>query len=85
MTHLKNIIKHGGIGFLIVSWNKYNEYYLMPYEIAERFWDAAYKNDERKSIPYDVFKNECYLINEGYLPRLNYLKVVDKVYLDEEK
>lgn len=84
MTHLKSIIKHGGIGFLIVCWNKYNEYYLLPYEVAEKFWDAAYKNDERKSIPYDTFKNEGHLIKEGYLPRLNYLKVVDEIYLKEK-
>ena len=80
MEHLKNIIKHGGIGFLIISWNKFNEYYLVPYEVVDRFWSAAYKNDERKSIPYSVFKDECHLIKEGYLPRLNYLKVVDELY-----
>jgi len=84
MSHLKSIIKHGGIGFLIIAWNKYNEYYLVPYEVAEKFWDAAYKKDERKSIPYETFKKECYLIKEGYLPRLNYLKVVDEVYLNKK-
>jgi recombination protein U len=84
MTHLENIIKHGGIGFLIVAFNKFNEYYLVPFDVAKRFWDNAYKNDERKSIPYDVFKNECYLIKEGYLPRLNYLDVVKKVYMKKD-
>ena len=84
MSHLKSIIKHGGIGFLIIAWNKYNEYYLVPYEVAEKFWDAAYKKDERKSIPYETFKKECYLIKEGYLPRLNYLKVIDEVYLNKK-
>ena len=27
IEHLRQIVSHGGIGFLIVSWNKYNEYY----------------------------------------------------------
>ena len=84
MEHLKRIIKHGGIGFLIIAWNKFNEYYLVPYEVVDRFWSAAYKNDERKSIPYSVFKDECHLIKEGYLPRLNYLKVVDELYFKQK-
>ena len=81
MEHLKSIISHGGIGFLIVAWNKYNEYYLLPFEVANEYWENAFNNDERKSIPYSVFKEKAYLIKEGYLPRLNYLKVVDEVYL----
>lgn len=85
MEHLKNIIKHGGIGFLIISWNKFNEYYLVPFEVANRYWEAAYKNDDRKSIPYEALQKECYLIKEGYLPRLNYLKVVDEVYFKDEE
>ena len=79
MEHLKNIIKHGGIGFLIVAWNLYNEYYLLPFEVAQEYWDNAI-DDGRKSIPYDTFKKRAFLIEEGYLPRLKYLKVVDDVY-----
>lgn len=80
MTHLENIIKHGGIGFLIVAWSAYNEYYLLPFDIANEYWVKAIKNDERKSIPYQAFKDRAYLIKEGYLPRLNYLKTVDEVF-----
>ena len=80
MTHLENIIRHGGIGFLIVAWSHYNEYYLLPFEVANEYWVAAIKNDERKSIPYSTFKERAYLIKEGYLPRLNYLKTVDEVF-----
>lgn len=80
MTHLEAIIKHGGIGFLIVAWSQYNEYYLLPFEVAKEYWKNAYDKDERKSIPYSTFKEKAYLIKEGYLPRLNYLKVVDEVF-----
>lgn len=79
MTHLENIIKHGGIGFLIVAWNLYNEYYLLPFEVAKEYWDKAI-DEGRKSIPYDAFKKRAYLIEENYLPRLKYLKVVDEIY-----
>lgn len=78
IEHLKKIIEHGGIGFLIVFWNKFNEYYLTPFEVVYDFWKN--KEEGRKSIPYYVFKEKCPLIKEGYLPRLNYLKVVDELY-----
>ena len=79
MKHLENIIKHGGIGFLIVAWNLYNEYYLLPFDIAKEYWDRAL-DGERKSIPYQTFKEKAFLIKEGYIPRLNYLKTVDEVF-----
>ena len=83
IEHLRNIIKHGGIGFLIVAWNLYNEYYLVPFDVVSRFWDNI--ETGRHSIPYQVFKDECYLIHEGYIPRLDYLKVVDKLYFIDTK
>lgn len=79
MEHLKRIIAHGGIGFLIVAWNQYNEYYLLPFDVALEYWENA-KDGDRKSIPYQAFKERAHLIKEGYIPRLNYLKVIDEVY-----
>ena len=73
----------GGIGFLIVAWNLYNEYYLLPFEVAKEYWDNSY-DEGRKSIPYDAFKKRAFLIEESYLPRLKYLKVVDEVYLNKK-
>ena len=81
IKHLENITKHGGIGFLIVSWNLYNEYYLLPFEVCKEYWDNSF-NDGRQSIPYKAFKEKAFLIKEGYIPRLNFLKVVDEVYLN---
>lgn len=79
IEHLKNTQRHGGISFLIVAWNLYNEYYLLPFDVLYEYWENSL-NDGRKSIPYDTFKNKAYLIKEGYLPRLNYLKVLDEIY-----
>lgn len=80
IKHLASIIKHGGIGFLIISWSCYNEYYLVPFEVVNEYWENAINKDERKSIPYQTFKEKAYLIKEGYLPRLNYLKTIDEVF-----
>ena len=83
IDHLNKIIEHGGIGFLIISFNLYNEYYLVPMELVNEYWSNAFINDERKSIPYKVIKEKAYLIKEGYLPRINYLDTIDKVYFKE--
>ena len=83
MAHLESCIKHGGIGFLIIAWNLYNEYYLVPFDVAKEYWDNSNTDEGRKSIPYQTFKDRCYLIKEGYLPRLSYLKVVDEIYFKD--
>lgn len=79
IEHLKSIIEHGGIGFLIISWNAFNEFYLVPFDLVYEFWNNSL-NDGRKSIPYEAFKTRAYLIKEGYLPRLPYLKIIDEIY-----
>lgn len=77
VDHLKNVERQNGIAFLIVHFKKYNEYFLLPFKVLERFWENQ-KNveDGRKSIPYSVFQQEAHLITFGYQPRLDYLKVV---------
>ena len=78
VEHLKQIVSHGGIGFLIVYFKKHDEVFLLPYEVLEGYWEK--RNTERKSIPYEVFKEKGYLIKVSYIPRLDYLKVLDEVY-----
>ena len=84
IEHLRSIVKHGGIGFLIIAWNLYNEYYLVPMDIVFEYWDKANIEDGRKSIPYSVFKEKAHPIKVGYIPRLNYLSVVDEVYFNNK-
>ncbi len=79
VTHLEKIHKHGGIGFLIIYWNHYNEYYLYP--IDKFLVHYKTKDTGRKSIPYAKFQEEAILIKEGYMPRLDYLKIVREYYL----
>ena len=78
VIHLELVIKHGGIGFLIICFKKFNEAYLLPFDVFKEFWDK--KESERKSIPYQVFKERAHLINLGYMPKIDYLKTVDEVY-----
>lgn len=79
VEHLKRVQEHGGIAFLLVAWNLYDEFYLLPFDVLFEYWQAAL-NDGRKSIPYETFKMRAYPIKQGYLPRIPYLKVIDEIY-----
>lgn len=84
IDHLKQVAAHGGIAFLIVCFKQYNEYYILPSHILFEYWDL--QNDEkkgRKSIPYQTFKDFAYPITFGYIPRLDYLKVIEQNYFTE--
>ena len=77
ILHIKRILNHGGIVFLIIFMN--NNFYLFKGSTLLEFIN----NTERKSIPFDYIKENAYIIKEGYMPRIDYLTVVDNVYLKE--
>ena len=73
IQHLKNIDKHKGIAFLIIRFTSINETYLLP---AKEFLDYI-ETTNKKSIPLNLFKEKAYLLKDSYLPRIDYLKIVD--------
>lgn len=75
IQHLDNIYKNNGISFLIVRFTKLNETYLLETNI---FIDYI-KKENKKSIPIDFFRKKAYLIKDGYCPKIDYLKIVDKI------
>ena len=76
VSHLKRVLKHGGIGFLIARFTYYDEtYYIEAKKIIE-----AYETSERASLPYSWFKENGYLIPYSLTPPIDYLKIVDKLY-----
>ncbi len=76
LKHLKRVREHGGISFLIVRFYKNNITYLI--EIDEII---DYINSEnRKSIPIDYFESKAHRIPDAYIPRVNYIKVIDNLY-----
>jgi recombination protein U len=86
IDHLRSVEQHGGISFLIVHFKQYNEYFFLPSSVLFNYWDLQFDEKKgRKSIPYETFKNEAYLVSFSFNPRLDYLKVIDKYYLANEK
>ena len=76
IVHLKNVLKHGGIAFFIISFQMKNEIYLLDASFVIEF----YEHGSRKSIPYDVIKKEGVLIRQDYTPRLHYIEAVEALY-----
>ena len=76
INHIKNITENNGIGFLIVRFTKLNKTYLLLGTDLINFIN----NNDRKSIPIMFFEESAYLIEEKYMPRIDYLKIVDSIF-----
>lgn len=76
IEHLRKIVNHGGIGFIIVRFTKEGKTFLLDALKLLAFLD----NETRKSIPLSYFEENGHIIKEKYQPRLDYLEVVDQLY-----
>ncbi|MFL9486633.1 Holliday junction resolvase RecU [Staphylococcus warneri] len=84
VDHMRNTYQQHGIVFLMIRFKSLDEVYLLPYSKFEFFWDR-YQKDIKKSITVDEIRKNGYHIPYQYQPRLNYLKAVDKLILDESE
>lgn len=78
ITHLKKIINHGGIGFIIVRFTLQNKTFLLEGNKLFEFIE----NESKKSIPLSYFEKYGHIIKEQYQPRLDYLSIVDELYFN---
>jgi len=74
IDHIRRIHHHGGICFLIVRFKKLNLTYLL---FAKDFLHFIDEN-KRKSIPLEYFKIKGHLIKDKFLPRVDYLSIIDQ-------
>lgn len=74
IKHIENVIKHGGICFLIVRFTNLNKTYLL---FGKDFIDFV-KLNKRKSIPLNYFEETGYLIKDKISPRIDYIDILDK-------
>ena len=76
ILHLKKVYEHGGISFIIVRFYINNVTYLLETKELIQFIE----NEKRSSIPIEYFESNGHRIQESYIPRVDYLKVIDCLY-----
>lgn len=74
LEHIKRVLYFGGITFLIVRFTKLNETYILIGADLLSFLE----NNDRKSIPIDYFRKNGFLVELKYIPRLDYISIIDK-------
>ncbi|MBS4209798.1 Holliday junction resolvase RecU [Bacillus sp. FJAT-50079] len=79
ITHMDDVVKCGGIAFVIVRFSKTEEVFLLEYDYLSQFWERMGKGG-RKSITKEEFIKYGYEIKLGYQPRIDYLKVIKDIY-----
>lgn len=80
IQHLQKVVEHKGIAFLIVSFTSIGKIYLLKAEDLLSFIE----NNQRKSIPISYFETYGYPIKYTYNPRIDYLKIVDTIYMEDK-
>lgn len=77
VNHLKSIIEHNGVAFLIISFYFKQEIYFLDARILIEY----YYEKERKSIPYEIIKDQGHLLKQQFFGLINYLDIIDEFYL----
>ncbi|MEK3886062.1 Holliday junction resolvase RecU [Bacillus sp. FSL K6-3431] len=79
ISHMRNIVQHNGIAFVILRFSKTEEVFLLESEVLFNFWDRM-KNGGRKSITKNEVIEFGHKINIGFQPRLDYLNILKEIY-----
>ena len=76
IKHIDNIINNGGIAFIIVRFTRLNKNYLLMGKDLIEYINCSNK----KSIPKSYFEDRAYVIFDKYMPRIDYLEIIDNIY-----
>jgi recombination protein U len=79
IEHMREIIKHNGIAFVIIKFTTLDEVYLLEAVHLLYFWQR-YEQGGRKSITKAELEETGHPIKLGYQPRIPYLNILDTLY-----
>lgn len=79
IEHMKQVIQHGGIAFVIIKFTFHNEIYFLDAKHMIQYWERQ-MNGGRKSVTKQEIETQGYLVKYGYRPRIDYLHVLDTLY-----
>ncbi|AIE60508.1 Holliday junction resolvase RecU [Bacillus methanolicus] len=79
IQHMKNVLNHGGICFVILRFSSTEEIYFLKAEHLLEFWERM-TNGGRKSISKEEIEKFGHYVPIGFRPRIDYIKIIDYVY-----
>ena len=79
INHMRKIMNHHGIAFIIIRFSVTEEIYFLEAETLIQYWEEMISGG-RKSIPKKVIETIGERIPLGYSPRIDYIKIIDKKY-----
>ena len=77
IKHLESIAKHGGISFILIYLKAVDQFYLLETKYVIKYYNRSMEG--RKSIKFAEIMEFGHLIKEGYNPRIDYLRIVEKI------
>lgn len=83
INHMKEVVKQGGICFVIIKFTYFNTIFVLQAEHLFTFWNN-HLNGGRKSIPFSYIEDYGEIVPFSYRPRIDYLRVIDKIYFDKK-
>ena len=75
IEHMKKILIHGGITFIIVRFKKIDKTFMLPFKKFIFFYDRA-KSGGRKSIKLSEFEQTAFELSFNYKIRLDYITII---------
>jgi recombination protein U len=79
IQHMKDVLQHGAICFVILRFSSLDEVYLLDASHLLAFWERK-EAGGRKSMTKEEIERHGHYIPLGYQPRIDYIRVVENVY-----
>ena len=79
IEHMKSIVEHNGISFVILRFAKSEEIFLLESHYLLQFWERMILGG-RKSIKKDEIEELGHKISLGIQPRIDYIYIINQLY-----
>ncbi|MCM3766601.1 Holliday junction resolvase RecU [Neobacillus niacini] len=80
ISHMEEVLNQGGICFVIIRFTRLDEVYLLEAKHLLFFWERMVTGG-RKSITKEEIEQAGHHIPLGFRPRIDYIKILDKLNL----
>jgi len=76
--HMADVIRHGGLAFLIIRFSSLDRYFVLPFETLETYWKRM-ASGGRKSMTLAEVEESSVEVKPGAFPRIDYLSVLHQL------